>query len=34
MCKAFDPEMQQKDGDGNVRPFGGKTVVFWVLLLS
>ena len=28
MCKVFDPERQQKDGDGNVRPFGGKTMVF------
>jgi len=28
MCKVFDPERQQKDLDGNVRPFGGKTMVF------
>jgi len=28
MCKVFDPERQQKDSGGNIRPFGGKTMVF------
>ena len=28
MSKIFDPEKNRKDADGNVMPFGGKTMVF------
>jgi len=28
MCKIFDPDRQRKDCDGNIRTFGGKTMMF------